>query len=108
MPSARSFNVLFVAPTDVSSAVLASGLLKKLHDEAPDPAFTIVATGKVAPLYADMPKVERIIIADKERSGRRWVRPVRRLAGAPLVAGGGHAGRPRHRASQAQGQTAAP
>jgi len=72
MAAARSFNVLFVAPTDVSGAVLASGLLKKLHDEAPDPAFTIVATGKVAPLYADMPKVERIIIADKERSGRRW------------------------------------
>jgi ADP-heptose:LPS heptosyltransferase len=69
---ARPFSVLFVAPLGVSEAVLASGLLKKLHDEAPDPRFTIVATSKVAPLFADMPKVERLIVSDRKGSARRW------------------------------------
>jgi ADP-heptose:LPS heptosyltransferase len=70
--AAKAFPVLFVAPEGVSEAVLASGLLKKLHDEAPNPSFTIVATSQVAPLYADMPKVERIIVTERKASGRRW------------------------------------
>lgn len=69
---AKSFPVLFVAPQSVSEAVLASGLLKKLHDEAPNPRFTIVANRQVAPLYADMPKVEQIIVTERKASGRRW------------------------------------
>ncbi|MEJ0065727.1 MAG: glycosyltransferase family 9 protein [Caulobacteraceae bacterium] len=70
--AAKSFPVLFVAPEGVSEAVLASGLLKKLHDEAPNPRFTIIANRSVAPLYADMPKVERIIVTERKASGRRW------------------------------------
>jgi ADP-heptose:LPS heptosyltransferase len=70
--AAKAFPVLFVAPEGVSEAVLASGLLKKLHDEAPNPRFTIVASRQVAPLYADMPKVERIIVTERKASGRRW------------------------------------
>jgi len=68
----KAFPVLFVAPESVSEAVLASGLLRKLHDEAPNPRFTIVATRQVAPLYADMPKVESIIVTERKASGRRW------------------------------------
>ena len=49
-----------------------SGLLKKLHDEAPNPRFTIVANRRVAPLYADMPKVERIVVTERKGSARRW------------------------------------
>ncbi|HLY79333.1 MAG TPA: glycosyltransferase family 9 protein [Caulobacteraceae bacterium] len=70
--AAKSFPVLFVAPEGVSEAVLASGLLKKLHDEAPNPRFTIIANRSVAPLYADMPKVERIVVTERKASGRRW------------------------------------
>ena len=70
--AAKFFPVLFVAPESVSEAVLASGLLKKLHDEAPNPRFTIIANRQVAPLYADMPKVERIIVTERKASGRRW------------------------------------
>jgi ADP-heptose:LPS heptosyltransferase len=69
---AKSFPVLFVAPESVSEAVLASGLLKKLHDEAPNPRFTIVANRQVAPLYRDMPKVEQIMVTERKASGRRW------------------------------------
>ena len=70
--AAKTFPVLFIAPGDVSEAVLASGLLKKLHDEAPNPRFTIIASRKVAPLFADMPKVEQLVVTDRRRSGRRW------------------------------------
>jgi ADP-heptose:LPS heptosyltransferase len=70
--AAKTFPVLFVAPESVSEAVLASGLLKKLHDEAPNPRFTIIANRNVAPLYADMPKVERIVVRERKASGRHW------------------------------------
>ena len=71
--AARSFPILFVAPSDVSEAVLASGLLKKLHDEAPNPRFTIIANRKVAPLYENMPKVERLVKTERRPSARRWL-----------------------------------
>ncbi|HTX50149.1 MAG TPA: glycosyltransferase family 9 protein [Caulobacteraceae bacterium] len=71
--AAKSFPILFVAPGEVSEAVLTSGILKKLHDEAPNPHITIVANRKVAPLYADMPKVERLLISDRRPSARRWL-----------------------------------
>ena len=74
--AAKPFLVLFVAPLSVSEAVLASGLLKKLHDEAPNPEFTIVATSRVAPLFADMPKVARLVVSDRKRSGNRWFGPL--------------------------------
>jgi ADP-heptose:LPS heptosyltransferase len=71
--SAKSFPILIIAPGEVSEAVLSSGLLKKLHDEAPNPRFTIIANRKVAPLYADMPKVERLMVSDRRPSARRWL-----------------------------------
>ena len=71
--AARSFPILFVAPSDVSEAVLASGLLKKLHDEAPNPRFTIIANRKVAALYENMPKVEHLVKTERKPSARRWL-----------------------------------
>ena len=70
--AARSFPILFIAARGVSEAVLSSGLLKKLVDEAPNPRFTIIANAKVAPLYADMPKVERVVVTERKSSARRW------------------------------------
>ncbi len=70
--AAKSFPVLFVAPEGVSEAVLASGLLRKLHDEAPNPRFTIVANRQVAALYADMPKVEQVVVTERKPSKGRW------------------------------------
>jgi len=71
--AARSFPILFVEPSDVSEAVLASGLLKKLHDEAPNPRFTIIANRKVSALYENMPKVERLVKTERKPSARRWL-----------------------------------
>jgi ADP-heptose:LPS heptosyltransferase len=74
--AAKTFPVLFIAPGDIREAVLASGLLKKLHDEAPNPRFTVVASRKVAPLFADMPKVDQLVVTERQRSGRRWFGPL--------------------------------
>jgi len=71
--AAKTFPILFIASANLSEAVLASGLLKKLYDEAPNPRFTIVADPKVAPLFAEMPKVERILVSRKKSSPRRWL-----------------------------------
>jgi ADP-heptose:LPS heptosyltransferase len=74
--AAKTFTVLFIAPSGISEAVLASGLLKKLHDEAPNPSFTIVANRKVAPLFAGLPKVERVLVTERKGSPRRWFGPL--------------------------------
>ncbi|MGH6971187.1 MAG: glycosyltransferase family 9 protein, partial [Caulobacteraceae bacterium] len=70
--AAKTFPILFIAPHGVSEAVLSSGLLKKLHDEAPNPRFAIVASRQVAPLFADTPKLESLVATDRKASGRRW------------------------------------
>src|SRR5579864_8812131 len=108
--AAKSFPILIIAPGDVSEAVLSSGLLKKLHDEAPNPRFTIIASRKVAPLYADMPKVERLMVSDRRPSARRWLgllgpTRARRWALVVDVEGGLLTGRlrPRGRALRRQG-----
>jgi ADP-heptose:LPS heptosyltransferase len=74
--AAKTFPILFIAPGDLREAVLSSGLLKKLHDEAPNPKFTIIANRRVAPLYAEMPKVEQLVVSERTRSGRRWFGPL--------------------------------
>jgi ADP-heptose:LPS heptosyltransferase len=71
--AAKSFPILFIAAKGLSEAVLGSGLLKKLHDEAPNPRFTIVASRKVAPIFAEMPKVEQLIETERKSSARRWL-----------------------------------
>jgi len=71
--AAKTFTVLFIAPDDVSEAVLASGILKKLHDEAPNPRFTIVANRAVAPLFADMPKLAQLVVSDRRHTSQRWL-----------------------------------
>ena len=70
--AAKSFPILFVAPVDVGDAVLASGLLKKLHDEAPNPHFTIIANPAVAPLFADFPKLDQLVVTQKPSRSSNW------------------------------------
>jgi ADP-heptose:LPS heptosyltransferase len=80
----KPFPILFITPTDVGGAVASSGLLKRLVDEVPHAQFTIVADEQVAPLYAQAPRLERLILAEdtegrvakfglwQKLRGRRW------------------------------------
>src|SRR5690606_21774139 len=74
-PMARgSFPILFITATRIGDAVLSSCLIKKLLDEIPHARFTIVAGPDAAPLFADVPHLERIIVLDKTPGGGHWLR----------------------------------
>lgn len=68
-----SFPILFITSTRIGDAVLSSGLIKKLLDEIPQARFTIVVGPEAAPLFADTPHLERIIVFDKHKGGGHWL-----------------------------------
>ena len=77
----RGFPILFVTATRIGDAVLSSGLIKRLADEIPEARFTIVAGPLAAPLFANVPNLDRIIAFEKSRTGGHWLdlwRQVRR------------------------------
>lgn len=81
MPRASRFPILFITATRIGDAVLSSGLIKRLADEIPEARFTIVAGPLAAPLFSQVPGLDRIIVLEKSRSGAHWVdlwRKVRR------------------------------
>jgi ADP-heptose:LPS heptosyltransferase len=79
----KPFPILFIASLGLGDAVAASGLIRRLTDEVPNARFTVVANAAAAPLFRDVPGLERIIEdegdgpAPKLRlwlklRGRRW------------------------------------
>ena len=62
----KPFPILFITATRIGDAVLSSGLIKRLVDEIPHARFTIVAGPAAAPLFADTPGLDRIIVMAKE------------------------------------------
>jgi ADP-heptose:LPS heptosyltransferase len=80
----KPFPILFITSPRVGPAVQSSGLIKRLVDEVPNARFTIVAGEKSAPLFADTPGLERIIILDEDASMpgfRLWLETRGRLWG---------------------------
>lgn len=72
MAASKGFPILFIASSRIGDAVLASGLIKRLHDEIPSAEFTIVAGPLSAPLFADTPRLSQIIVMEKTRRGGHW------------------------------------
>ena len=70
----KPFPILFITATRIGDAVLSSGLIKRLLDEIPHARFTIAAGPLAAPLFADVPGLERIIVMQKEKNGAHWFR----------------------------------
>lgn len=66
------FPILFITATRIGDAILSSGLIKRLHDEIPNARFTIVAGPAAAPLFAEVPNLDRIIVLEKSKSGGHW------------------------------------
>jgi ADP-heptose:LPS heptosyltransferase len=79
--AARGFPILFITATRIGDAVLSSGLIKRLADEIPNARFTIAAGAPAAPLFADVPGLERIVVLEKERAGGHWFKLWRRARG---------------------------
>jgi ADP-heptose:LPS heptosyltransferase len=72
MAAPKGFPILFIASSRIGDAVLASGLIKRLHDDVQDARFTIVAGPVSAPLFADTPGLERLIVMEKAKGGGHW------------------------------------
>lgn len=66
--SAR-FPILYIAEAGPEAAVLSSGVLAWLVDSLPDADFTIVGSAASAPLFADTPRLKRLIVLDRTT---RW------------------------------------
>lgn len=67
------FPILFITSSRIGDAVLTSGLIKRLVDEAPNAAFTIAAGPLALPLFRDTPGLERLIPFQKKRSIGHWI-----------------------------------
>lgn len=61
----KPFPILVIASPRLGDAVLASGLIKRLHDEIPNARFTIVAGEASARVFADAPGLATVIIQDE-------------------------------------------
>jgi ADP-heptose:LPS heptosyltransferase len=69
---APRFPILFITSTRIGDAVLSTGLLARLIEEAPHATFTIAAGPLAAPLFRDLPGLERIIPMVKQANGMHW------------------------------------
>lgn len=70
--SRGAFPILFITSNRIGDAVLSSGLIKRLSDEIPNARFTVVAGPVAAPLFEDVPNLDRIIEFAKAKSGGHW------------------------------------
>lgn len=59
------FPILYIAEADAEAAVLSSGVLAHLVEALPQAHFTIVGSAASAPLFADTPRLRRLIVLDK-------------------------------------------
>jgi ADP-heptose:LPS heptosyltransferase len=67
-----SFPILFITATRIGDAILSSGLIKRLLVEIPNARFTIVAGPAAAPLFAEVPQLDRVIPFAKQKDGSHW------------------------------------
>ena len=65
--------ILFVTATRIGDAVLSTGLLSCLVERHPDACFTIAAGPLAAPLFAAVPRLERLITVHKRPFALHWL-----------------------------------
>lgn len=64
--------ILFIAPSRIGDAVIASGLVSYLVQTRPRARFTLVASALSAPLFEATPGLERLIQLEKRPLGGHW------------------------------------
>lgn len=67
-----SFPILFITATRIGDAVLSSGLIRKLADEIPNARFTVVTGPAAAPLFAQIPNLDEVIVFEKAKAAGHW------------------------------------
>jgi heptosyltransferase-3 len=63
---AGRFPILYLAEADAGDAALSSGVLGYLVDAMPQAGFTVVGSPASAPLFADTPRLDRLIVLERE------------------------------------------
>jgi len=71
--------ILFISQSRLGDAVLSSGLIKSLADRTEGASFTIVASALTAPLFKEVPGLERILILEKRPGGLHWLNLMRAI-----------------------------
>ncbi|RZJ37878.1 MAG: glycosyltransferase family 9 protein, partial [Brevundimonas sp.] len=62
---AGRFPILYLAEAGADDAVMSSGVLAYLVDAMPQASFTIVGSPASAPLFADTPSLDKLIVLEK-------------------------------------------
>jgi ADP-heptose:LPS heptosyltransferase len=60
------FPILYIAEADASDAILSSGVLAYMVEAMPQAGFTVVGSPKSAPLFADTPRLDRLIVLERD------------------------------------------
>ena len=63
---AGRFPILYIAEADASDAILSSGVLACMVEAMPQASFTVVGSPKSAPLFADTPRLDRLIVLERD------------------------------------------
>jgi heptosyltransferase-3 len=63
---ASRFPILYIAEADPCEAVMSSGVLAYLVEAMPTASFTIVGSPVSAPLFADTPRLDRLLVLERE------------------------------------------
>ena len=66
-------NILFVTATRIGDAVLSSGLLAWLIERHPGAGITIACGPASAPLFAELPGLQRVIVLRKQPASLHWL-----------------------------------
>jgi heptosyltransferase-3 len=74
--------ILFVTATRIGDAVLSTGLLSHLVERYPEARFTIAAGLPAAPLFAAVPRLERVIAIEKRKLALHWLPLFAAVAGS--------------------------
>lgn len=77
----EAMNILFVTATRIGDAVLSTGLLSYLIDRHPDARLTVAAGPLAAPLFAEAPNVERVLVVEKQAASMHWLKLYAAVAG---------------------------
>lgn len=67
------FPILYVAEADPELAVMSSGVLAYLVEAMPQATFVVVGSPASAPLFADTPRLTKLLVLDKE-SRLDWIK----------------------------------
>lgn len=65
--------ILFITSNRIGDAILSTGLMGWLADAHPDAWLTVAAGPAAAPLFADMPRLERLVPFSKQRRAGHWL-----------------------------------